>query len=537
MTDPIDSVVRGSATDAAAAIGSGRVRSRELVEAVLDRIDRINPAVNAVVEVCADQALAAASAADAAVAAVEQTGALHGVPVTIKEAFGVAGMRSTWGAPEFTDHVASRDAVVVERLRRAGAIIVGTTNAAAMLGDFAQTDNEMYGTTCNPWDLTRTAGGSSGGAAAAVSSGMSMLDVGSDLAGSIRIPAGFCGVYGLKPSAGVVSTVGLQPPGAPPDHGDQNYMSAVGPLARSATDLRTALVATAGPVDPAARAWTWRLPQPRHRRLADFRVGVVLDSDLCPITTEVGSILSDVLDAVAAAGATIVPGWPPGLDPRAAGESLRVPGRVVLRSPSARQRELRDPGGGGPAGTVADHRPRSVGRTLHRDRRVRLPDELHPGLPARPAPLRATHHRSRRQAAPLHRPDLLDQPGIAAPSARRRCPDRAHPSRVTRRRPDHHPAENPFERVHYVTAGIEACVRQAKAAAGDRDVMLHGAYTAQECVKAGVLDVIEIQLRPFLLCQGRRLFDNLPPEHIELELVRTLEAPGTLHLRYEVRHP
>ena len=97
------------------------------------------------------------------------------------------------------------------------------------------------------------------------------------------------------------------------------------------------------------------------------------------------------------------------------------------------------------------------------------------------------------------------------------------------------PAENPFERVHYVTDGIESCVRQAKAAAGGRDVMLHGAYTAQECLRAGVLDRIEIQLRPVLLGQGRRLFDNLPPEHIELDLVRTLEAPGTLHLRYVVR--
>jgi dihydrofolate reductase len=99
------------------------------------------------------------------------------------------------------------------------------------------------------------------------------------------------------------------------------------------------------------------------------------------------------------------------------------------------------------------------------------------------------------------------------------------------------PEENAFELVHYITDGIEACVQQAKAAAGDHDVMLHGAYTAQECLKAGVLDLIDIQLRPVLLGQGRRLFDNLPPEHIELDLVRTLEAPGTLHLRYEVRHP
>ena len=99
------------------------------------------------------------------------------------------------------------------------------------------------------------------------------------------------------------------------------------------------------------------------------------------------------------------------------------------------------------------------------------------------------------------------------------------------------PADNPYERVHYVTDGIEACADQARAAAGDRDVLVHGAYTAQECLKAGVLDVLEIQLRPVLLGQGRRLFDGLPAEHIELDLVRTLEAPGVLHLRYEIRHP
>jgi dihydrofolate reductase len=98
------------------------------------------------------------------------------------------------------------------------------------------------------------------------------------------------------------------------------------------------------------------------------------------------------------------------------------------------------------------------------------------------------------------------------------------------------PAENPFERVHYITEGIGACVRRAKAAAGGRDVMLHGAYTAQKAIQAGVLDSIEIQLRPFLLGQGRRLFDGLPADHVDLELVRTLEAPGTLHLRYDVRH-
>jgi amidase len=143
---------------------------------------------------------------------------------------------------------------VVARLKRSGAIVVGKTNVAEMLADFGQTANEQYGVTNNPWDLTRTPGGSSGGAAAAVAAGMSFLDYGSDLVGSIRIPASFCGVYGLKPSVGIVPLTGFQPPGPPAPPSETTYMSALGPLARSAADLRLALELTAGPEFPTARA-------------------------------------------------------------------------------------------------------------------------------------------------------------------------------------------------------------------------------------------------------------------------------------------
>jgi amidase len=183
-------------------------------------------------------------------------GPLHGVPVTIKEALQVTGMHSTWGNPAFRDFVADRDATVVRRLTRSGAIVVGTTNVAFMLGDFAQTANELYGVTNNPWDMARTPGGSSGGAAAAVAAGMSFLDYGSDLVGSIRIPASFCGVYGLRPSVGIVPLAGFQPPGPPARANEASYMSAVGPLARTAADLRTALRVTAGPEEPAAKAFS-----------------------------------------------------------------------------------------------------------------------------------------------------------------------------------------------------------------------------------------------------------------------------------------
>jgi amidase len=235
--------------------------------------------------------------------------------MTIKEAFPVAGVRSTWGSPLFADHVAERDAVVVRRLREAGAVLVGTTNVPPMLADVSQTANELYGRTLNPWDPTRTAGGSTGGGAASVAAGLAYLEYGSDLTGSIRIPAAFCGVYGLKPSAGTVPLTGFQPPGPPVGASEMAYLSAVGPLARSAGDLRAALRATAGPEQPDASAYTWRLAPARHTRLADFRVGVVLDHGDASVTAEVGRALSDAVDRLARTGVTIVDGWPDGVDP------------------------------------------------------------------------------------------------------------------------------------------------------------------------------------------------------------------------------
>jgi amidase len=193
-------------------------------------------------------------------------------------------------------------------------------------GDFAQTRNEVYGVTGNPWDVTRTSGGSSGGAAAAVAAGMSFLDYGSDLVGSLRIPASFCGVYGLRPTPGVVPVTGFAPPGRAAPASALVDLSTVGPLARTAADLRLALGVTAGTDESAAAAYTWRLPAPRHRRLDAFRVGVVLDDPHAPVTSEVGAALSDAVDAIAAAGATVVPGWPEGVDP---GESTEVFGFAV----------------------------------------------------------------------------------------------------------------------------------------------------------------------------------------------------------------
>jgi amidase len=304
-----------SATDVARRLRLKDLSSRELTEMLLTRIEAVNPAMNAVVELQGEAAFREAVAADNATARGDAAGPLHGVPMTIKDSFNVAGLHTTWGNPAFKDFVADSDSTVARRLRRAGAIIVGKTNVAFMLGDFGQTANELYGVTNNPWDTTRTPGGSTGGAAAALSAGMTFLEYGTDLVGSIRIPASFCGVYGLKPSAGIVPLSGFHPPGPPPPPSDMTYMSAVGPLGRSPRDLRTALSVTAGPENQAAKAYSWALSPPRHTRLEDFRAGFVLDHDHAPVSGEVIALLSDAVDALVRAGATVVEGWPDGVDP------------------------------------------------------------------------------------------------------------------------------------------------------------------------------------------------------------------------------
>jgi amidase len=304
----------GSARDAHEALAHRTVSSRELVELLLRRIEAIDPAVNAIVELQAEEALREAEGADRAIAA-GHAGALLGVPMTIKEAFNVAGLHTTWGNPAFKEYVADWDATTVSRLRESGAVIVGKTNAHFMLADFAQTFNDIYGRTNNPWDPELTPGGSSGGSAAAVAAGETFLDFGSDLVGSIRIPAAFCGVYGLRPSVGVVPLTGLQPPGPPAPPSEMSYMSSVGPIARTAGDLRTALTATAGPENP---AYSWALPPPRATTLRDFRVGVVVSD----VSSEVGDVLAGAVDALSSAGATIVEGWPDDVDPAAVSDAF-----------------------------------------------------------------------------------------------------------------------------------------------------------------------------------------------------------------------
>jgi amidase len=311
----VNEILFQSATDVVRMLRRKEISSTALTDLLLSRIDAVNPTLNAVVELRSEAALQEAGAADTAIVAGDHVGPLHGVPMMIKDSFNVAGMSTTWGNPAFKDFVADWDATVVQRLKQAGAIIVGKTNVAFMLADYGQTSNELYGVTNNPWDTTRTPGGSTGGGAAALAAGMTFLEYGSDLVGSIRIPASFCGVYGLKPSVGTVPLKGFQPPGPPPGPSDMMYMSSVGPLGRSALDLRTALSVTAGPENPQAKAYRW-IPSPtRHTRLEDFRIGFVLHHESAPVSSEVTALLVNTVDALARAGATVVEGWPKGVDP------------------------------------------------------------------------------------------------------------------------------------------------------------------------------------------------------------------------------
>lgn len=302
-----------TATETADALRTRKISASELLQLTFERIDRHNPRLNAIVWQDRDRAMARAREADAAIARGTAPGALHGVPVTIKESFAYRGSPNTWGLPELQHAISPRTAVAVERLESSGAIVMGKTNAPVMLGDW-QTYNPIHGTTNNPWDLTRTPGGSTGGGAAAVAAGLGSLAIGSDLSGSIRIPAHFCGVYGHKPSLNLISMAGFQlgpwdgSPGYPMD------LAVVGPLARSARDLSLALNVLGGANSEDAKAWTWRMPNPRHTRLKDFRIGYVFDDPFNPLASDVGSLYEGVVTELGKTGARLSRGWPSGLD-------------------------------------------------------------------------------------------------------------------------------------------------------------------------------------------------------------------------------
>jgi amidase len=244
MKDPIFATAR----DLATAIRKRRVSAVEVLEAHLAHIARDNPALNAIVTLNEEEARVRAREADAALARGKALGPLHGVPVTIKDSFATAGLRTTSGFPPLANYIPTEDATVVARLRAAGAIVLGKTNLPLLVHGF-QTDNPIFGRSNNPWDLKRTPGGSTGGGAAALASGMSPLEIGSDYGGSVRIPAHYCGLFSIKPTERRVPLTGHIPelPGKPRS---ARHVATPGPLARSVEDLALALQVIVGP-DPA----------------------------------------------------------------------------------------------------------------------------------------------------------------------------------------------------------------------------------------------------------------------------------------------
>ena len=300
-----------SAIELAGAIGRGEVSSREALTHFLARVDRLDGPMNAVVTRDLDAAYAAADEADRRTAAGESSGPLHGVPMTVKDSFSTAGMRTTSGAPELSDHVPTEDAAPVAAVRRAGAVIWGKTNLPIYAGDM-QSYNEVFGTTGNPWDLERTPGGSSGGSAAALAARFTPLEIGSDIGGSIRLPANMSGVLGHKPSYGIVPAHGQIP--GPPGTLTQADIAVAGPMARTAADLALALDLMSGPDRWNHPAWRLELPAPRATDLTGFRIATWFDDPACPLDPEVATALHGFVDALAAAGCRIEREVTPGFD-------------------------------------------------------------------------------------------------------------------------------------------------------------------------------------------------------------------------------
>ncbi len=287
---------------------AGAIRARELsacdvVEVHLARIAAENPRLNAIVTLDAAGARERARAADQALARGELWGPLHGVPFTLKDSHSTAGMRTTVGHPSFEHHVPVEDGAVAARLKAAGGILLGKTNVPPLLMR-AQTDNAIFGCTSNPWDLARTAGGSSGGSAAAVAAGLVPFDIGSDMTGSIRIPASYCGVFGFKPTSNRVPGTGHIPP-LPGMPRPERFMAASGPLARSVQDLELIMRVLAGPDgrDIEVAPVPWRDAVPRAPR--SLRIAYLTAFPDVPTARDVRACVARVVDALAREGAIV----------------------------------------------------------------------------------------------------------------------------------------------------------------------------------------------------------------------------------------
>src|SRR5215471_2264712 len=289
-----------SATEIAQLIRERKIGAGETLEHFLTRVEKYNPRLNAIVWLDAARARERARAADAALAKGKIWGPLHGVPMTIKESYNVAGSPTTWGDPNIRNNITQTSALAVERLEKAGVVLFGKTNVPLLLAD-NQSYNAIYGTTNNPWDLSRTPGGSSGGSAAALAAGLTGIEAGSDIGGSIRNPSHFCGVFGLKPTWGVAAPTGQALPGSYA----YSDMSVIGPLARGADDLEIALNAMAGPDEIDSVAWKLDMPACGASSLKDLRIAVKLHDPNCEVETEYVDKLQTLVDGLAMRGARV----------------------------------------------------------------------------------------------------------------------------------------------------------------------------------------------------------------------------------------
>ncbi len=292
-----------SAIQTVEALRSRKFSSLELTDHLIARIERRDAALNAVIARDFDRARDAAKAADAALARGQQR-ALLGVPMTVKESFNVAGLPTTWGIPQAKDFKASEDALIVARVKSAGAVILGKTNVPIVLADW-QSYNAIHGVTRNPWDLERTPGGSSGGSSAALAAGFGALSLGSDIGGSLRVPAHFTGVTALKPSHGLVPSRGHTPPGTGPLPREVD-LAVVGPMARTAGDLGLLFDVIAGPDElTTGVGYRLALKPPRHEQLAHHRVLMIDSHPLVPTAAPVRLALERLADRLLRSGVKV----------------------------------------------------------------------------------------------------------------------------------------------------------------------------------------------------------------------------------------
>jgi amidase len=297
------------AVEMARQIREKKISPVELVHAHLAKIERLNPKLNAYVQVDAERARREASNAESAIRTGKTLGPLHGVPISIKSSIEVAGMRCESGTRLRKGLVAAKDAPLVARLRAAGAIVLGVTNTPELLMAW-ETDNLLYGRTNSPWDLERTPGGSSGGESAAIASGMSAGGVGSDGGGSIRVPAHFSGICGLKPTPGRVPSTGHYPPSG----GPFALIGVVGPMARTVGDLRVLFEVMQGPDDGDTCAAPVPLRWPSHEEVKRLKIGFFEDDGRTPVTTEIRRAVQTAAESLRRAGFQVELFRPEGLE-------------------------------------------------------------------------------------------------------------------------------------------------------------------------------------------------------------------------------